>query len=478
MRAAKVGDYRRTLREKPARWSARIERIAFAGVPGLGTGEISLSSPVTFLSGPNGVGKTTLLRGCWAALAPAAAQGSPGTLRRFSSGSFTVALRSDGANHECQATAASGALVGTSSHPLEIVHVDSAEIVTRLHSFFEDYPELENYTEGAGAHALTDGELAEIGFLTRRTYRSASMYEVEGMGEIFPFFEIAYADQRYDSRTMGTGELAALFLWWTLRRAEPKSILLIEEPETFLSPASQEALSAHLVSVACEKKLCVVATSHSAPLISPMADDSLRFIVRDGGDIALQTDAPEIVFKNLGIEPAIEAVLLTEDELGCAFAKALIRRFEPRLARRIDLSIRNGDGNVFATLRQMPDTERIRFFGLLDGDVRASTPEDVAPRCLYLPGEIAIERIFRALIEENPTLIGEVTGSDRIGGILASLDGQDHHDWFGEFAAQLSYTKLQLFPLMFTVWLRNEAFVEAGRDTVAAIQRALDQRPT
>jgi len=53
---------------------------------------------------------------------------------------------------------------------------------------------------------------------------------------------------------MGAGEFAAFFLWWNLARAARFSVLLIEEPETFLSPGSQAAFSDRLLSIMYSKK--------------------------------------------------------------------------------------------------------------------------------------------------------------------------------------------------------------------------------
>ena len=62
VRAARVVDHRRHLRDKRDRWKFRLERFAFEGIPSLGREELSFSSPLTVICGPNGVGKTTLLR--------------------------------------------------------------------------------------------------------------------------------------------------------------------------------------------------------------------------------------------------------------------------------------------------------------------------------------------------------------------------------------------------------------------------------
>lgn len=277
---------------------------------------------------------------------------------------------------------------------------------------------------------------------------------------------------------MGSGELAVFFLWWTLRRAINRSILLIEEPETFLSPASQDAIGAHLVATGCDKKLCIVVTTHSAPMIVPMTDESLRFVVRDHRGVGTELNAPTILLRNLGIDPPIQGVLLAEDDLGMEFAKALLERFDPRLARRVDICARGGDGQVAASLRSMPNTSRLRFIGVLDGDINGKVPEDIADRCIHLPGEKPVEILFRDMVMADPQSLADVVGFDRIGAILGGLEGRDHHDWFRELASELGYSRTQLFPFMLTLWLRVAANVAASMVYVEAIQKALETRET
>lgn len=474
MKAAREGDYRRTLREKGPYWPVRIERLAFTGVPGLGTGEIPFASPVTFFSGPNGVGKSTLLRACWAALAPDKAKKGPGSTRRLAAGAVAVDLSVGGVLHECRATISPDEFLGEVGHEIEVVHIDTAQDVLRQQSLFDEYSDLESYIEGAGSHILTDAELGEVSYLTRRDYRSGVLYEVDSLGDPFPFFEVSYGEDRYDSRTMGAGELAAFFLWWAARRAAKQSILLIEEPETFLSPASQAAVGAYLVAMACEKKVCIVATTHSGAIVSPMSDDSLRFVVRAGGGVVVQADAPAIVFSNLGMEPTLEGVLFTEDNLATAFARAILQKFEPRLARRVDVESKGGDGEVLKSIRALNNTARLAVLGLLDGDLRGKVSKEDQPRCVHLPGDDPVEVIFREMVTKDPSTLGKMLAHDNIPAILASLEGNDLHDWYRRFANELGLEPIQLFPSMFAIWIRDEENEKAARQCVAEILEAVN----
>jgi predicted ATPase len=121
---------------------------------------------------------------------------------------------------------------------------------------------------------------------------------------ISPFFEVSFGNDRYDSRTMGAGEIAILYLWWAINRAPRNALILIEEPETYLSPSSQESLSHFLIAEAVQKKLTVVMTSHSAKIIGSFPDENLRFLFRDRNSIRVADGHSLTTLReNIGIRP-------------------------------------------------------------------------------------------------------------------------------------------------------------------------------
>src|SRR5690606_18759076 len=121
--------------------------------------------------------------------------------------------------------------------------------------------------------------------------------------------------------TMGAGESAAFLLWWTLRRAQKHSVVILEEPETFLSQASQDALGSHIVSVAVDKCLCVIIATHSGALIGPTASDSTQFMFRSPQGVQFDNSAPTALLRQLGIDIPVRAIVLVEDAAAEAFCR-------------------------------------------------------------------------------------------------------------------------------------------------------------
>jgi hypothetical protein len=313
-----------------------------------------------------------------------------------------------------------------------------------------------------------------LSFLARRDYRSVALYEVDAEKPV-PFFEVAYGSDRYDSRTMGSGELAVFSLWWALERSARGTIILIEEPETFLSPAIQEAFGHYLTSAVVEKELCAVVTSHSAEIIGQLGKENLRFLSRERTGVRVMTDQPPpILLQSVGIRSPVEALVFVEDNAARNFCRAILERFDPNLARKISIDVRKGDGEIIRALQVMADVRcPITFVGLIDGDMRHAVPADIAYLSAFLPGEQSVELLFREALEADSSFLAEASGVANIDSILAALEGSNHHDWFENLSKELGLTKDQLFPLLFRTWIRMDGSEESLNATCSRVAEIL-----
>lgn len=484
MRHARAQDFYRRIRDKPDHWPVRDDRISFKGVPSLGEGEIPLTSVLTVLCGPNGVGKTSLLRAIWAALDPAAAARKAITARKLSAGTASVDLQIRNEPRTCEVTFVEGDVTGGNEHGIEIVHLDSSTEVLQQQEIFCSYDSAEDVINGEGGRTLEDKELATLNFLTKRDYRAVQVYELELAETVLPFFEVTYGADRYDSRTMGAGELAALYLWWSLARAAEASIVLIEEPECYLSPGSQDAFRDYVASMAFTRRLCVIMTSHSAQIIAPLSKESTRFFRRDAKGIKLVADRPPpILLETLGIRPPADTIVFVEDAAGSAFCRLWLERQDPNLSRRVEIMVRNGEGEIINAMRQLQGPfQFIRFLGLFDGDMKGKVPKDVQPVSFHLPGDKPIEIVFREMVVKEPARITEATGWTDLETILFALEGSDHHDWYQKLSEHVGLTKHQLFATLFALWMKEEAnstrATSCYRDLLALVGEADNAEPT
>jgi len=474
VRAARALDFHRRLRERAGDWPFKLERFSFSGVPSLGEGDVPFLSPLTVISGPNGVGKTTLLRAIWASANPTNAVSTAITAQKLQGGKASLSFQFHGEAKKSEVTFARGTVQGGTDLGVEVLHLDSASEVAEQQKLFCAFSTIEDLINGVGSKSLEGKILAKINYLARRDYRSVQLYEVEdGNGGAIPFFEVAFGDDRYDSRTMGAGELAIFFLWWSIERASENAMVLVEEPEVYLSPASQAALCNFLVESAVEKHLIFVVTSHSAEIISSLSDENLVFIFRrQQGIKVVDGPPPPALLETIGIAPSVDIIVFVEDDAAATFCGQLLERFKPSLARRVEISPRSGDGNIIAALRSVGDQFRaIKFVGLFDGDARARIPADVEASSVLLPGDKPIEIIFRELVEADPAALTNAIGSQNLEVILFGLQGRDHHDWYEGLCQQLGLTKAQLFPTLLQIWMRHEENATLASATVDALAK-------
>lgn len=473
MKLARVQDYSRWLRSQADKWPFQPERILFEDVPTLGTGEIVLSSPVTLLAGPNGVGKTTLLKAIWATLAPGLVELDGPTGLKLSSGRITIDYRLNAEHQTKTASFTLGDVVTDGEFKVEVVHLDAASAVQEHQKEFCAFTDLDDIINGVGPRILDIAALLEVNYVTRRDYREVRIYEVEATSGVVPFFEVSYGNDRYDSRTMGAGELAALFLWWSVDRPENNTIFLMEEPETYLSPACQEAICYYIIASAFEKKHCFIVTSHSAKVIAAIPETGHSFLFRSGGAIkVIEGTPPPAILGTIGVSIAVDTVLLVEDEAAAILLRQILEKYNSGLSRRSEIKICDGHGGISGILKKVGgQLINVGVFGVFDGDAKGEVEDKIRQHSVFLPGEMPVEVAFRRMVEADNEALRAATGSDHIPAILFGIQGADHHDWYADLCKHLGMTKAQVLPLLFRLWIRSDDNAVASQALVAELDK-------
>ncbi|MGO4439999.1 ATP-dependent nuclease [Rhizobium sp. RAF56] len=468
-------DYRRNLLDKPQRWSVQLDRFAFSDVPSLGTLEIPFNAPLTVLCGANGVGKSTVLAALRIALClDRDTYGS--NVRKLAGGSASAHLVADKRSYELSVEFGGSSARRTVGDDQLVTFVNTGAIVHQIQSVFCEFENAEELLNGAGSKELSGGDVAAINYLLQRNYRRISLSEVE-IGTVAPFFEVSFEDDNYDSRTMGSGELAALYLWWIIQRVEKNSIVLIEEPESFLSPAAQETMGNFIVASAVEKGLCIVATSHSAPIIAPLPKPCVKFLYRGANGLRVTSEPTPLSLSKIGITTAPRSIVFVEDHAAKTFTKLLLERKDPLLAATVLLQVRQGEAEITRVLESVGVLEGpIKLLGMYDGDMKGKVDKKNETISMFLPGAEAIETAFMRLVQNSPRdlALAQGVGEEKIEELLAGLQGANHHDWYEEISRGLGLTKEQLFANLFVIWMRNADNEKAADAWYVEISRKLN----
>jgi hypothetical protein len=192
MRLAKLNDFRRRLKERGDDWVLKLERFAFEDMPGTGTGEIPLGSPIAVLAGPNGVAKTTILKSIWAAAAPEIAKLGPSTALKLSGGTARLDYRIEGAAISSTVSFSRGKVQGADNSRIEVLHLDTAVETRRQQEEFCAFSDVDDLINGVGSRTLDPEALADINYLSKRAYREIKIYEAETDLSVSPFFEVSF----------------------------------------------------------------------------------------------------------------------------------------------------------------------------------------------------------------------------------------------------------------------------------------------
>ena len=313
---------------------------------------------------------------------------------------------------------------------------------------------LDDIINGMSVQTADGALLDEINYISRRDYREINIYEIDDVDGVIPFFEVAYGDDRYDSRTMGAGELSSLFLWWAVDRSPDHSLLLIEEPETYLSPAAQAAFTDFLIVATAKKFLNVIMTSHSPSVFQRLPEDSLICLYRDKGITRVAT-APihPDWWRSVGIEHYVSILIIVENLLGELLLRHILESLDPLLSRRVEVQQKSGQGNIVNLLKSLKDQfKAIKMIGAFDGDQRGAVPKEITELSVFLPGTKPIEAQFRDILRNDHASLERITDNQSVGTILSGLEGLDIHDWYDSLARSLGRTQEQIFTLMYPIW--------------------------
>lgn len=169
-----------------------------------------------------------------------------------------------------------------------------------------------NYAQGfidgrfSGTHepvkTLTVEEVAAASKILGRKYESVKivkhrLFKVWGHSIMMTTLAAQYSEA-----FAGSGEFAVFLLVHEVMSAPPKSLLLLDEPETSLHPGAQRALQAFLLDQCLKKRHQIVICSHSANLVENLPSDWIKVFREnaDGKFAIIPASSPREAFHFIG----------------------------------------------------------------------------------------------------------------------------------------------------------------------------------
>ena len=482
MRRARAGDYWRRVYERP--FEVRLDSVAFKEVRGIGSGQICFNGAISAICGANGVGKSTLVDVLVAALdVSAMADPRPPGLRLRGS-QLEAVLQKDSTSHKIQT--AFDQDVGCSVSPAVEVSVELVDPATEsgeLSKQFSTMPNLDELLEPISPTEADEKELKELSYLVGKDYEACLTYEIDEFADkpICPYFQVQSGGASYGSETMGLGEMALFLTRWHLQRSSKNSIVVVEEPETHVTPRSEGALLDLLAKYSLKRSLWVILTTHSAGIVSRIPRENTILLFRDADGIGFINGPTESqLYSTLGMDCGRNGVLLVEDRGAREFAKAWLRHHEPDLLVVFEIKDAGGESDIENALRKFPRTEDwLRVIGLFDGDQRGRTTGEYNWPYTFLPGSDAPEIMLRTVATESAGSVAKELRRNEsdVRLALGAVEGMDHHDWYEELGKRLSVDYEQLMTVLFTVWLDKEGNAECAEEAYEELVSILRPAP-
>lgn len=475
MRSARAADHWRTVKKRVYQtWISSLDMQGLLGFNG-----IQFSGGVFAICGLNGAGKSTVISSLKDAL------GIQLTIqddKRLGSQRVNAIINSTNGEIACSNEDGSRAFD-------KGLNVESAEFFdysksTQALEYFLSQKNLDEFIEQNEESDFSQEDVKELSYIVGKQYRECSFVEINDVfiGEMeigtIPFFKVQCDGDEYDSTTMGIGEHFIFYIYWALTVLAKNTMLIIEEPETFISIASQERLMNYIASIVAEKGVSVIISTHSPFILDNVPIDNICILNRVAGisDVVKPNKAIS-TFSLLGSRLRKDGVIFVEDLAAKLFLSVILEDKAPDLLRAYSIESVGGDGEISRRLAFPALQEKdYCFIGVYDGDVIAKINEQKSNYnwpYLFLPISSPEEEIRNILSDhEYIKVFCERVGIDLslVVSSLTKFAGEDGHDWFLDICKETSLDPKQVVRTFYRIWLQsNESQIEAFIESLYSV---------
>ena len=450
MRQAKTNDYWKKIKE--IKHNSYILNINFNGHNGFT--EIPCEEGIQIICGLNGAGKTTLFSGIKDIIGILLDE--QGTMK-IESANINGNIMLDGVMYYCE----------NSKGKRLVDQIDCSERVGVLEYFqifrtldlFWKQENLDELIEQNESIELEKIDREEINYLIGREYSKISLVEIEDIYEnnTIPFFSVQSEGSCYDSRKMGMGEYCLMYIYWYIKRAKENSIILIEEPESFVSIKSQKNLMNFVVKNIITKKISFIISTHSPFIIEKVSNKNICVISRAIGNVSVRRPKDKQANKILGSEENIKGTFLVEDDMAHDFLHIMLRREDTDIFRNYSIKIAGSSGEITKVMKlDILNEVEHHIIGIYDDDQREQNLKDNKLLHTFLPPEKDVETEMKKMILEGNILedlscrIGK--SKEEIIEVISQVNGEDHHDWLRDLADLLNLPVYNVLDVLYVIW--------------------------
>ncbi|WP_284236021.1 ATP-binding protein [Mycobacterium antarcticum] len=227
-------------------------------------------------------------------------------------------------------------------------------------------------------HSVGEEELVAIQAILGRKYESIRVIHHRYFGRQGGWTVLMKAAGiQYSEAFAGSGEYAAVMLVCSVLAAEPKSLILFDEPEVSLHPSAQREVINFLSNVAKRHHHQIVLATHAPEMVRTLPVNAIKVlsIRADDGrvDMPSQGVAPHAAFEAVGASYDRPTVVV-EDRLAAALVRFAIKGLP--IADSVDVKFIPGGAETLWShyVPMWAHDERGGLLLLLDGDQKTDEP--------------------------------------------------------------------------------------------------------
>jgi ABC-type multidrug transport system ATPase subunit len=490
MRKAKVEDHWRHVYANSYR--RYIKSFRYSNINGLGNGEIIFRGGLSAICGGNGVGKSTVLDAIAGTIISPDYAKNHIAHGRFLDTVLEAELMIDNIEVTRSIVFSNDNHSITGEFDCEITHINPATLASNVTSFLNKTTNFAEVLESLEPKIANTTEIKELSYIVGKQYESFEIYEIEDYSlerneednspdrndvrMTFPYFRVASGGVAYSSETMGLGELSLFILFWTLNRISENSILLIEEPETYISPSSQKKFMDFMARMSDIKHIWIVLTTHSPSIVEQIPLNRITLLSRgDTGVTVIDTPSQFQLDEVLDKSHSYSGILLVEDPVAKVFLRSLLLRFASDVYQRYEILIAEGEGSLSRLKTCFPkESVWLEIAVVYDGDQRDKQEHGNIPHG-FLPTTLSPEALLQQTTVKNLQRFSDTLNRPIVDlkVVLDALQGRDSHDWLEELSGRLGINKESLIDILVGICLdTNEGAKVQAIELIAMIRAA------
>lgn len=174
---------------------------------------------------------------------------------------------------------------------------------------------------------VANTELQIISNILGRNYTGAKVLKHSFFRDKESTTVIFKNNNQYSEAYAGSGEFAVVKLVLSISQANPRTLILLDEPETSLHPGAQIKLVEYLLHECEHKHHQIVISTHSPTIIQLLDKDSIKLVdINQTNNKVYITEnvPPQLAFHAIGHFPEDKWTIIVEDELSAAIIKRAI----------------------------------------------------------------------------------------------------------------------------------------------------------